>query len=1362
MRIRTYPRAHILQTFQRHCETLAANGNAGYQEEFEELSDAAKEFSCRAGELDANKNKNRYPFILPYDHCRVKLSLLESQPHSDYINASYVPGGCTEHDFICTQAPLPSTIADFWRMVWEQNVQVIVMVTSLKEYGKVLCNQYWPPERGTGCYGALQVTTVSRHRGPDCYITTIHLRQHGSPTDRRITHYYYPGWLDQGVPKHHTSLVKFTEHVRKQLDDTPNLGPTVVHCSAGIGRSGTFVAILWLIQLCVRGILPDVRLAVRDLRRHRVLMVQNVEQYILVHQCILHWLGGNMERPSIVNGHRTTIWVKPFCYVVAVYKSMVHVSGPCSVLPLPTEVSTPEDDGIFLGEDNCPSYSQDNTFPGPLLSNKMQIEELISFIQIKTQECLQHADKPDQKETYYFWKIMELLCCKNGKVLLADVGTLLFRNYRLLRKKLRAIKAQDSWCLLLARLLCSALPVDKLLKAVVEMGEMLDCEGLTYSAHVCYVVAMRKLESFQGFSFLLIGCSRSPVNHPALREAIERTEMYEYIYCKIFGFAQPSFQIYKYYHANKLAEFGFRNQAFEYCKTIARAITTFPREITKSTLEMTIELCERLHQGKGKEPEWLADLRRLHKENMFKPKDVEYGLAHHPPHLESHITSWAFESLYTMGELLGEGGFGSICAGVRKADGKQVAIKYVVKGEHDIFITMPGETQLLPMEVALMEMVSKPFHCDNVLELIEWFEMPDCFILILERPSPCVDLRQFVHSHKGRLSEPVAQNIMRQVVQAARHCCECGVLHRDIKAENLLVNTDTLQVKLIDFGCGDLLKDTPYTVYAGTRVFCPPEWLCEGEYHGLPATIWGLGILLFDLVCGDVPFHREEDIVNRKINFAPGVSGDCINLILWCLARYPHARPTFDEILSHAWFVEPQDPQNVKNPVNSEMPALLCHPEDSHITPWEVFESLYTPVKLLGERGFAAVCEGVRNADGRKVVIKYVGKSPKDKFIIIMEGSGESNCILKPETACTSCGRREPPSLGKAFRNKPKARSMSTSSVPSCAEFRRTQSLHGPSPVTTFGPKACMMKNPKAVMHIQDPASQRLTWNKPPQSVLVIKKIQDVSLLQPFKELCIFLTEQKKMMVYVERKVLEDPAIANDESFVAVKKSFCTFSEDYDDISNRVDFIICLGGDGTLLYASSLFQESVPPVMPFHLGSLGFLTPFNFDTYQSQVTQVIEGNAAIILRSRLKVKVMKEPRPKEKNAIIANGDAESGRRTMQYQVLNEVVVDRGPSSYLSNVDLFLDGHLITTVQGDGVIVSTPTGSTAYAVAAGASMIHPNVPAIMITPICPHSLSFRPIVVPAGVELKIMLSREARNNAWVSFDGRKRQEIGHGD
>ncbi|XP_030259581.1 NAD kinase b [Sparus aurata] len=352
--------------------------------------------------------------------------------------------------------------------------------------------------------------------------------------------------------------------------------------------------------------------------------------------------------------------------------------------------------------------------------------------------------------------------------------------------------------------------------------------------------------------------------------------------------------------------------------------------------------------------------------------------------------------------------------------------------------------------------------------------------------------------------------------------------------------------------------------------------------------------------------------------------------------------------------------------------------------------------------------------------------------------------------------------------------------VESCPK-RRAHFLHGPYPATHFGPKACILPNPTSVMHIQDPASQRLTWNKPPVNVLVIRKIRDESLVEPFKELCRFLVEEKLMMVYVERRVVDDATLSKDEAFGSIRNQLCTFREGYDDISDCIDLIICLGGDGTLLYASSLFQGSVPPVMAFHLGSLGFLTPFKFESYKTEVAKVFEGNAAITLRSRLKVKVVKDMlqregqqpysrettqqhQQQEHNGILPQGhtNSEAGKVTLQLQVLNEVVVDRGPSSYLSNVDLYLDGRLITSVQGDGVIVSTPTGSTAYAAAAGASMIHPNVPAIMVTPICPHSLSFRPIVVPAGVELMITLSPDARNTAWVSFDGRKRQEIQYGD
>ncbi|XP_073977552.1 NAD kinase-like isoform X2 [Rhodnius prolixus] len=315
---------------------------------------------------------------------------------------------------------------------------------------------------------------------------------------------------------------------------------------------------------------------------------------------------------------------------------------------------------------------------------------------------------------------------------------------------------------------------------------------------------------------------------------------------------------------------------------------------------------------------------------------------------------------------------------------------------------------------------------------------------------------------------------------------------------------------------------------------------------------------------------------------------------------------------------------------------------------------------------------------------------------------------------------------------------------------RRTRSLNAPSPVPQFGPCGRILKNPAMVITIQDPASQRLTWYKPPLTVLVIKKVRDVSVLQPFVQLVHWLIQEKQMVVFVEQSVMEDPLLLGNGDFGNIKEKLMTFRDGKDDLTDKIDFIICLGGDGTLLYASLLFQQSVPPVMAFHLGSLGFLTPFQFDNFQEQVTNVLEGHAALTLRSRLR-------------CIIVRKNEESAKKPpTNLLVLNEVVVDRGPSPYLSNIDLFLDGKHITSVQGDGLIVSTPTGSTAYAVAAGASMIHPSVPAIMVTPICPHSLSFRPIVVPAGVELKVMLNADARSTGWVSFDGRNQQEFKVGD
>ncbi|KAJ3586155.1 hypothetical protein NHX12_012556 [Muraenolepis orangiensis] len=270
MRIRTFSKAHIQQEFQLQCQSLAADDNRGFKQEFEELNNVGKE--------------------LPYDHCRVRLSLQDAQPHGDYINANFVPGGSSERDFICTQGPLRSTTADFWRMVWEQNVSIIVMVTALKHKGMVLCDQYWSQARGTVYHGAFQVNTVSCNKGPHVWVTDINLKQRRYPAERTVTHYYYSSWPDRGVPRDSSALCGLLEHVRLQIGASPRLGPTVVHCSAGVGRSGAFVTLLWLMQLCERGVRPDIRAAVEDLRMHRMWMVQNLEQYVFVHQCLLYWL----------------------------------------------------------------------------------------------------------------------------------------------------------------------------------------------------------------------------------------------------------------------------------------------------------------------------------------------------------------------------------------------------------------------------------------------------------------------------------------------------------------------------------------------------------------------------------------------------------------------------------------------------------------------------------------------------------------------------------------------------------------------------------------------------------------------------------------------------------------------------------------------------------------------------------------------------------------------------------------------------------------------------------------------------------------------------------------------------------------
>ncbi|XP_039454430.1 protein tyrosine phosphatase receptor type Fa isoform X7 [Oreochromis aureus] len=278
-----------------HIERLKANDGLHFSQEYESI-DPGQQFTWEQSNLEVNKPKNRYANVIAYDHSRVILTPVDGVPGSDYINANYIDGYRKQNAYIATQGPLPETLSDFWRMVWEQRTCTIVMMTRLEEKSRVKCDQYWP-SRGTETYGMIQVTMLDTLELATYSVRTFALYKNGSSEKREVRQFQFLAWPDHGVPEYPTPTLAFLRRIKSC--NPQDAGPMVVHCSAGVGRTGCFIVIDAMLERMKHEKSVDTYGHVTCMRAQRNYMVQTEDQYIFIHEALLEAaVCGNTEVPA--------------------------------------------------------------------------------------------------------------------------------------------------------------------------------------------------------------------------------------------------------------------------------------------------------------------------------------------------------------------------------------------------------------------------------------------------------------------------------------------------------------------------------------------------------------------------------------------------------------------------------------------------------------------------------------------------------------------------------------------------------------------------------------------------------------------------------------------------------------------------------------------------------------------------------------------------------------------------------------------------------------------------------------------------------------------------------------------------------
>ncbi|XP_056315125.1 serine/threonine-protein kinase pim-2-like [Danio aesculapii] len=283
------------------------------------------------------------------------------------------------------------------------------------------------------------------------------------------------------------------------------------------------------------------------------------------------------------------------------------------------------------------------------------------------------------------------------------------------------------------------------------------------------------------------------------------------------------------------------------------------------------------------------------------------------PKKASGLTFGSVVALFEVKDLIGEGSFGKVYLASHVFNERsKVALKWIKKRKQDRYLDIDGHSTPVLAEVAMMLRLMNAPSCPSIITLHHWIENEDDFVLILEYPQSCQNLAHYVRRTLD-IDENQARRLMRQLVQAVKFCAERGVFHGDIHPGNILVTQPRLELKLIDFGCARPITSEPFksSDYRGAIFYRPPEVLRDPTFFPNPAYVWTLGIILYEILHGQLAFRTTHSIIIGDLETDLTLSSECLDLISQCLIRNPEKRLQLHQVEEHRWF-NPTSPNPVQ------------------------------------------------------------------------------------------------------------------------------------------------------------------------------------------------------------------------------------------------------------------------------------------------------------------------------------------------------------------------------------------------------------------------------------------------------------------